>query len=83
MQEIAVEHEDVARVHLDVDELEPFQRRLEMLLFDDSLIILADVIEAAELVEPRALEAAIFARGPVKRYVDAHHVRRQATIVYQ
>ena len=48
-----MEHEGVARLHLDVEQLEPGERRFEVFLVDDGLAVDPDVIEPAERVRSR------------------------------
>jgi hypothetical protein len=45
MQEVPIERQRIAGVHLDVDAFEPFERRIDMLSFSVGLAILANVIE--------------------------------------
>src|SRR5271165_2676664 len=53
-----------------------------MLRLDNRLIILAEMIEAAELVRTlEHLKAAVLARRRIERDIDAHHVRREAAVV--
>jgi len=53
VQEVAVEHEGVARLHLDVEELEPCEGGFEVFFIDDRLAVDSDVVEPAERVRSR------------------------------
>src|SRR5579883_1330813 len=82
MQEIPVKDQNVSGLHLDINELEAFQGGFKMLLLDIGLVVLADMVQAAELVRPlEHLQAAILARRLVQGDIDAHHVRREAAVV--